>query len=220
MRRALLLSLSLLAPRGVPRPEDYGFGDLINSRFNEGLLGLSGRRRLDGDRPVVINNAKARIDFLLQRAPGEALGDDAATRTGGTSVNEMPDELHFRRDSFPTEQKVSSLAFGDWNGDGRNDLAFVGDSGKLTVVYRNEKGGFGSRVRFDLDEPSNVAEAVRSGDLNGDGRADVAVLGKKRTYLFLQEPDGKFAAARSSERQAPAASPPDLDGDGSSTSSA
>jgi hypothetical protein len=219
MRRAVLLSLALLAPRGVPRPEDYGFGDLINSRFNEGLLGLQAADvDSDGDTDlVVINNAKARIDFLLQRAPGEALADDAATRTSGTSVNEMPDELHFRRDSFPTEQKVSSLAFGDWNGDGKNDLAFVGDSGKLTVVYRNEKGGFGSRVRFDLDEPSNVVEAVRSGDLNGDGRADVAVLGKKRTYLFLQGADGKLAAAPEllNATQAPDGfSLLDLDGDG------
>ncbi len=222
MRRvllSLLFPLALVAPRGVPRPEDYGFGNLINSRFNEGMLGLqSADVDSDGDQDlVVINNAKARIDFLLQRAPGEALGDDAATRTSGNSVNEVPDELHFRRDSFPTEQKVSSLAIGDWNGDGRNDLAFVGDSGKLTVVYRNEKGGFGARVRFDLDEPSNVPEAVRSGDLNGDGRADVAVLGKKRTFLFLQGSDGKLAAAPEllNATQAPDGfSLLDLDGDG------
>ena len=184
-------------PRSVPRPEDYGFAGLINSRFNDGLFGLEAADvDSDGDVDlVVINNPKARIDFLLQRAPGEPLPDDASTRLPGTSANEMPDEVHFRRDSFPAEQKVSSVAVGDWNGDGKNDLAFVGDSGKLTVVYRNAKGGFGDRVRFDLDDLAVSREAVRSGDLNGDGKADLAVLGKKKTFLFLQGGDGKLAAA-------------------------
>jgi hypothetical protein len=68
----------------------------------------------DGDIDLaVINNPKARIDFLLQRGKGESIGDDAATRLSGRSVNELLDEVHFRRGSFPTEQKVSSLAFAD-----------------------------------------------------------------------------------------------------------
>jgi hypothetical protein len=185
-------------PRGLPRPEDYGFADLINSRFNDGLFGLSAADvDSDGDMDlVVVNNQKARIDFLLQRAPGEPLPDDASTRLPGNSVNDLQDEVHFKRDSFPTEQKVSSLAVGDWNGDGMNDLAFTGDSGKLSVVSRNAKGGFGDRVRLDLDDLAASREAVRSGDLNGDGKADLAVLGKKKTFLFFQGGDGKLAAAQ------------------------
>jgi hypothetical protein len=179
---------------GVPRPEEYGFSGVLNSRLNDGVVLLqAGDFDSDGDIDLaVINNPKARIDFLLQRKPGEPLGDDAATRTSGR-VNELVDETNFRRDSFPTEQKVSSFALGDLNGDGRNDLAFTGDSGKLTVVYRSAKGTFGDRVRFDLDEPSASPQAVRCGDLDGNGRSDVAVLARRKTQLFLQGQDGKLA---------------------------
>jgi hypothetical protein len=183
---------------GVPRPEDYGFSGLINSKLNDGLLLLQAADvDSDGDVDlVVVNNPKARIDFLLQRKPGEPMPDNAATRTSGRSVNEMVDEVHFGRDSFPTEQKVTSCAIADLNGDGKNDLVFVGDSGKLTVVYRNAaKNSFGERVRFDLDEPSNLTHAIRCGDVNGDGRVDVLVAGKKTTTILLQGADGKLTAA-------------------------
>src|SRR6185436_4732698 len=197
--RAIVQAAALAgAGDGTPRPEDYGFSGLINSRLNDGVFLLQAADvDSDGDVDlVVINNAKARVDFLLQRKPGEPIGDDAATRTSGRSVNEQVDEVNFRRDSFPTEQKVSSLALADLNGDGRNDLAFTGDSGKLTVVYRGAAGGFGDKVRFDLDEPSNVPQSVRCGDLDGDGRVDVLVLGKKKTFVFTQGKDGRLAAGQ------------------------
>ncbi len=189
-------SLLIVPSRGVPRPEEYGFSGLINSRLNDGLFKLiAADVDSDGDTDLaVINNSKARLDFLLQRQPGEPLGDSASTEAGDRT-NDFADEVHFRRDFFATEQKVSALAIADLNGDGKNDLAFVGDSGKLTVAYRDAKGGFGERVRLDLDELSNVAQAVRCGDIDGDGRNDVLVLGRRRTQLFLQGSDGRLVEA-------------------------
>src|SRR5688572_22374842 len=97
---------------GAPTPQDYGFSGLINSRLNDGLLQLQAADvDSDGDLDLaVINNAKARIDFLLQRNAGEELGSDPSTQTDERKANDFADETHFRRDSFPTEQKVSSLA--------------------------------------------------------------------------------------------------------------
>lgn len=191
-------ALATPAPRraGVPRAEEYGWTGLINSRLNDGCFRLiAADVDSDGDSDLaVINNPKARLDFLLQRKSGEALKSSQATEVG-EGANDFADEVHFDRESFPTEQKVSSLAIADLNGDGRNDLAFVGDSGKLTVAYRGAKGAFADRARFDLDELSNVPQSLRLGDLDGDGRTDVLVLGKKKTQLFLQGADGRLAEA-------------------------
>ncbi len=191
---ALALGGALLLAPGVPQPEEYGFTGLINSRLNDGLFKLTAADvDSDGDLDLaVINNSKARIDFLLQRSAGEPVRDSAATQAG-EGMNDFPDEVHFGRESFATEQKVSSLAIADLNGDGKNDLAFVGDSQKLTVAYRDAKGGFSERIRLDLDELSNVSQSVRCGDVDGDGRSDVLVLGRKKTQLFLQGGDGRLA---------------------------
>jgi len=213
-----LVAAAPVPPRGVPMAEEYGWSGVINSRLNDGVFRLlAADVDSDGDSDLaVVNNPKARIDFLLQRKPGEALKPSQATQAG-EKTNDYADEVHFDRESFPTEQKVSSLAIADLNGDGKNDLAFVGDSGKLTIVYRNAKGSFGDRARFDLDELLNVGQAVRCGDVDGDGRTDVLVLGRRKTQLFLQGADGKLAEAP--ELLNATASPDgfaltDLDGDG------
>jgi hypothetical protein len=219
----LLPSTSSLSPfrapsvRETPRAEEYGWNGLLNSRLNDGCFRLlAADVDSDGDTDLaIINNPKARLDFLLQRQPGEALRASKAT-DAGEGANDFADEVHFERDSFPTDQKVSSLAIGDLNGDGRNDLAFVGDSGKLTIAWRGAKGGFADRVRFDLDELSNVPQSLRVGDLDGDGRQDVLVLGKRKTQIFLQGADGRLAEA--AELLNATASPDgfavcDLDGD-------
>lgn len=218
---ALLAAAPLVAGvgarHGVPRAEEYGWKGLLNSRLNDGCFRLlPADVDSDGDTDLaLINNPKARLDFLLQRQPGEALRASQATEIGD-GANDFADEVHFERESFPTDQKVSSLAIGDLNGDGRNDLVFVGDSQKLTVAYRGAKGGFADRARFDLDELSNVPQSLRLGDLDGDGRLDVLVLGRKKTQLFLQGADARLAEA--AELLNATASPDgfaicDLDGD-------
>jgi hypothetical protein len=171
----------------------YGFSGLHVSRFNSGLNGLVAAD-LDGDGKgdlAVVNNAKAKIELLLQRRGDEPAAEDAEE----DKVNALPDETWFRRESFPTEEKVASLAVADVDGDGRADLLFAGDSGRLTVAFRDELGAYPRVERLRLEEAGAGPGLVRCGDLDGDGRRDVVVLGKLSTWIYLQSADGELGEA-------------------------
>lgn len=90
-----------------------------------------------------------------------------------------PDGLgEHRRTDLPAPL-ATSVTCGDFSGDGRPDLAFV-CAGKLRVFYQTELGF--ERNRFvDLDIS---AEQVTSGDLDGDGYADL--------YLFAPSGEARI----------------------------
>ena len=66
--------------------------------------------------------------------------------------------------------KCTAAAAGDFDGDGRPDLAFLCD-GRLRVYYQNELG-FEPKRFVDLEI---AGESLAAGDLDGDGFADLAV---------------------------------------------
>src|SRR5258707_48112 len=92
----------------------------------------------------------------------------------------------------------SSVAVGDFNGDGGLDLA-VGIVGtySVLVVLGNGDGSFQAARSFDTGcfGPSSVAV----GDFNGDGALDLAVAnnGAINISVLLGNGDGSFQAARS-----------------------
>src|SRR5438445_3188752 len=70
-----------------------------------------------------------------------------------------------------------SVAVGDFNGDGRLDLAVTNASsydvpGTVSVLLGNGDGTFQSALSFAA---GTDAASVAVGDLNGDGRPDLAV---------------------------------------------
>ena len=69
--------------------------------------------------------------------------------------------------------RCTSAACGDFNGDGRPDLAFVAD-GKLRLYYQSELA-FEAKIHTDLDLPVATGQLGAS-DLDGDGYADLYVL--------------------------------------------
>src|SRR5688572_1912281 len=81
---ALPVAAQRAAPTSVPRAEEYGWSGVINSRLNDGVFRLlAADVDSDGDNDLaVVNNPKARLDFLLQRKPGEPLKSSQATQAG------------------------------------------------------------------------------------------------------------------------------------------
>ena len=99
-----------------------------------------------------------------------------------------------------TEQSSRALALGDWNGDGKSDLATAnGDSstsGSVSVFLGNGNGTFGARA----DYPAGLeATAIVSGDFDHDGHADLAVADNRSNsvQLLLGLGDGSLAAGDS-----------------------
>lgn len=87
---------------------------------------------------------------------------------------------------------ATDVTAGDFNGDGKPDLALAGEYDKVVrITLGNGDGSFQPATSY----PTNgSAETVTAADLNRDGRLDLLVGGAAATVL-LGNGDGTFAAA-------------------------
>jgi hypothetical protein len=102
---------------------------------------------------------------------------------------------------YPTGLVPNSVAIGDLNGDGKADLAtanagYENTPGRTVSVFLNRGGGrFG--VRRDYPTGSGPT-SVAIGDLNGDGKADLATANQEgnSVSVLLNRGDGSFQTRR------------------------
>lgn len=137
---------------------------------------------------IAFNNARARIECLIQRAPG------APMPAADAEPNEILNSARFESRPLVVEKKVFALEIGDLNHDDRADLVYYGDPRELVVVYQNGKGMWGARRSFDIADGGTNQGAIAIGDLNGDGRDDIVLLGHDAVYFIYQNADGKLEA--------------------------
>ena len=85
-----------------------------------------------------------------------------------------------------------AIASGDFNGDGRTDLAVVNYADRnVSVLLGNGDGTFQPQVTYAV---GSFPYAIVTGDFNGDGRTDLAVAnyGDKTVSVLLGNGDGTF----------------------------
>jgi uncharacterized protein (TIGR03437 family) len=97
---------------------------------------------------------------------------------------------------------VYSLVAGDFNGDGKLDLAAGAgmdliDGGVLMLLLGNGDGTFQAAKTVSVGSPAGVPQGIAAGDVNGDGKLDlVAVIsslnGENRVVVLLGNGDGTF----------------------------
>jgi hypothetical protein len=96
----------------------------------------------------------------------------------------------------------AEIVSADFNGDGHRDVAVactvIGSNpiSGFIVAFGNGDGTFQLPVAYNTGRPYDVGQEIATGDLNGDGRPDIAVTsnvaGTTDVYIYLNDGRGGF----------------------------
>ncbi len=216
----LMLFAAISLPKAIAEDKDqvelsqyYGFKELELFKLQRRSANmLVGDLNSDGlNDLILIDNGHSRIDLLQQRRSTPKEKSDPAT------VNIIGSDWRFEHRKISVNKRITSMTTGDFNGDGRTDIAFFGVPDRLVVRYQPQVGDWTERVSFRLPDVQPVGWTTVAGDLNNDGKDDLVVLGKSETYVLHQQADGKLSLPdrlMNTSDKLSLAQITDLDGDG------
>ncbi len=194
MRRMMLVSLVLLTAVCVPVPvrasPPLSFAPAPGSPL---LSGVANYTATVGD---FNNDGKPDLLVVSQRGGVPGRGSVSVLLSNGDgSFRPVPGDVTFGGYVVPGE--ISSvLATGDFNGDGILDLAVGNNAANfdtVRILLGNGDGTFHAGPSAFVDGIKMVA-----GDLNGDGKADLIVVGPSPSFyvrVLLNKGDGTFTVS-------------------------
>jgi hypothetical protein len=168
--------------------------DAVSVRLGDGAGGFGAERLFNLNllvgRPDAVMaqdlNADGKIDIVMGNDSSVTvlLGNGDGTFGAPTTYATLPSLL----------AGGASVVAGDFNGDGKLDLA-AGEDGGVGVFPGNGDGTFGARSDFICDVSTHHSSVIAS-DFNLDGKLDLVTAGAKSSsvYFFPGNGDGTFAA--------------------------
>lgn len=188
MRRALP-ALALLVPLALSAAPVLTGPEVV--KLDWGTRGMIARD-LDGDGRVdlaLINNDRAAVELLYQLDP-TAPPSAARPRVGSGPGRWEPtlEDARFRRVTQVVGQNLFDVVAGDFDGDGRMDLALTGEPVPLLLLFGREDGKWEERPVATAPLPSKFLGSIHAGDIDGDGLDDLVILGQRELVVFRQRP--------------------------------
>ena len=130
----------------------------------DGTFGAPSRLVGEGVGPTFLNsadlNADGRTDLILSNGNTQDISIFLGKGDGTFGAS--------RR--FPATHNADATAAGDFNGDGKMDLAVAGS--QVAILLGDGAGSFGAPARFNT---AYAAYTVATADFNGDGKLDLVV---------------------------------------------
>jgi hypothetical protein len=167
---------------------DFGFAGPEIYPVENGIAALRSAD-IDGDGLLdilVVNNARAKINILYNRTGKTNKIEEANIKR---ELNELPPDARFKIDSIASEKRIAAFDVSDLNSDGRPDIVYYGEPKELVVQFNEGAGVWGQPERVPIDDGLLSPNGLTVGDLNGDGRPDIALLAEFHFYVLFQEED-------------------------------
>ncbi|MBL9168243.1 MAG: VCBS repeat-containing protein [Verrucomicrobiales bacterium] len=183
------LALGATAAESSQEAARFGFTGPENFPIDP-FIGQLRSADLDGDGLndlVIANNSKAKISLLMNRTGKPAL-DPNDTPGARRDINELPPDARFKIESLTSEKRVAGLMVADLNDDKLPDIVYFGEPKpyELVVHYSQTNLTWGTPKKWQLDEAQLTPNSLAVGDLNGDSKPDVAVLGESSISILTQ----------------------------------
>lgn len=168
----------------------YGFSGIEIYKTDNRVFNLqSGDFNSDGLTDIMmIDNFQSCLRLLVQRSEADP------ARKSAQKVNDLASDWRMEERKIPMDKAIAGMASGDFNGDGRIDIATIGNPDQLAVRYQPKAGEKEWTEKWTTRLPGlePVSWMVAAGDLNSDKRDDIVVLGKDVTWLILQSEKGEM----------------------------